>query len=65
MMTDPRPEPSPRFKAPRPLVIIVLVLVLSFQAGYSPEQVREILTIVVAALVALAAACVLNPSLLE
>ncbi|MFF5109612.1 hypothetical protein [Streptosporangium sp. NPDC000509] len=65
MMTDPRPEPSPRFKAPRPLLIIVLVLVLGFQAEYTPEQVGEILTIVVASLVALAAACVLNHPLAE
>ncbi|MBB5137763.1 hypothetical protein HNP84_007515 [Thermocatellispora tengchongensis] len=40
--------------------MIVLVLVLGIQAGYDPGQIREILSIVIVALIAISAARVLQ-----
>ncbi|TYB61336.1 hypothetical protein FXF51_28130 [Nonomuraea sp. PA05] len=47
---------SPASRAPQPVIVIVLVLVIGFHAGYSPGQLREIVSIVLVALIALVAA---------
>ncbi|GAB3159892.1 hypothetical protein GCM10027161_67300 [Microbispora hainanensis] len=60
MMTHRPPGRSPRPGGPQPLIIIILVLVLSFQAGYNPDQIRDVLTVVAVTLVTIAAAYALR-----
>ncbi|WP_170223429.1 hypothetical protein [Nonomuraea turkmeniaca] len=47
------------------MIVLVLVLVLGIQAGYDSGQIREILSIVIVALIALSAGRVLQGERLQ
>lgn len=60
MMTDQNSGGSPRPGGSQPLAIIALALAMAFQAGYNPDQIREVLSAVAVALVALVAVYILR-----